>query len=133
MSEPDTPQDAPVSTPSPADRIKAWRWKPGQSGNPGGAPKRKRFREALEAYYEANPDRFAEVIERLDSEARLGKAPVGAAEFVRDTVDGPLETRLAGVGKDGEIEPFTITFRNHKGNVPAESEETGQASEGTEG
>lgn len=83
---------------NPADHLKAWRWRPGQpSPNPAGRPAAKWFREALAAFYEANPERFQRLMERLDEDAQSSKKTLAkhARDFLRDTLDGPLEHRLA--------------------------------------
>lgn len=99
--------------PNPADRLKPWQWQKGiPSPNPAGRPKRKRFQEALEALFEERPERFAQMIEDIVDEAGSGKKQMmEAAKFVRDTVDGPLETRLAG--PDGGAVELKVVMELH--------------------
>lgn len=115
----DDPAKAPESTEAEqrhkalAEAGKPYRWqKGGPSPNPGGKPARRRFKEALEAYFETHPEDFAEVIERVVKDAKIGKDADPGRKFLRDTIDGPLETRLAGA--DGEKLQVDVTMVLHE-------------------
>ena len=73
---------APVSATTPENRRKtgsqtpvagseATRWKPGQSGNPGGRPKKKPLTEALEKIY-SDPEECMAAARALAKKARAG-------------------------------------------------------------
>jgi hypothetical protein len=77
--------------PSPADRIRPFMWKKGQSGNPGGRPKNEsmtaRLRRVLAQ--EHNGREIADLIaERLVKEALSGKHPF--IKELLDRVEGPV-------------------------------------------
>lgn len=94
------------------ERLRPYMWVPGApSPNPTGRPKTKRFRAALEAYFAAHPEEFAEVIERVVTDAKEAKDADPGRRFLRDTIDGPLETRLAG--PDGEKLDVQVTMELH--------------------
>ncbi len=80
------------------ETLRPYRWqKGGPSPNPGGRPSRRRFQEALEAFYEEDPERFADVIQAAHDAAKGERMGANdARKFLRDTIDGPLETRIAG-------------------------------------
>ena len=76
-------------------------WKPGQSGNPGGRPKRKPITEAYERLI-GNPEAAQEVAEALfDMIKSRGKNAVAAAKEVTDRLEGGVASSLAVTGADG--------------------------------
>jgi hypothetical protein len=56
---------------APAAGSEATRWKPGQSGNPGGRPKKKPLTEALEKIY-SDPEECLKAARALARKARAG-------------------------------------------------------------
>lgn len=50
---------------SPAERIKQWRWKPGQSGNPGGRVKNDFAAEIARAVFEENKELVYQSMARM--------------------------------------------------------------------
>ena len=60
-------------------------WKPGQSGNPGGRPKRKPLTEALQAILD-NPEEVMAVCKAQMKRAKKGH--VDSFTAIRDTVEG---------------------------------------------
>lgn len=64
-------------------------FKPGQSGNPGGRPKKKAFRDSLVKLLDAAGDdsaKLTELAQALFDKAKAGD--VSAIKEVRDTLDG---------------------------------------------
>jgi hypothetical protein len=82
----------------------------GQSGNPGGRPKSKPFREALEAVLEAaGPDADLAAIAR----ALCGQAIAGNVQGIRevaDRLDGKVPQTIAGIDDDENLAPLTATI-----------------------
>jgi hypothetical protein len=78
----------------------------GQSGNPGGRPKSKPFREALEAVLEAaGPDADLAAIAR----ALCGQAIAGNVQGIRevaDRLDGKVPQAIAGIDEDEHLTPL---------------------------
>lgn len=74
------------------ERIAPWRWKPGQSGNPGGRPKNDMAQEIARAVFEKNP----EIIYKAYAKA-LAKGQAFAFQVISDRAYGKLkETREIG-------------------------------------
>jgi hypothetical protein len=76
------------------DKTIPYRYKPGQSGNPGGRPKRKPIQDELEKIFEENP----ELVRKIVYKAAI-KAAQGNHKFfceVRDMMDGKLAAPLFG-------------------------------------
>jgi hypothetical protein len=77
----------------PAEHLRPHQFQPGQTGNAGGRPRTKLFRKALLALLadtedETNPsERLRKIAEKLLEAAEKGD--VRAAEFLRDSTDGP--------------------------------------------
>lgn len=85
-------------------------FKPGQSGNPGGRPKKKLFREALTKVLETageDPDKLTAIAQALYDKAKTGD--VSAIKEVRDTLDG--KPAQAIVGGDEEDNPINVIAR----------------------
>lgn len=93
--------------------LKGHQFKPGQSGNPGGRPKKKPLTEALEAILNADTPEAAEhAVEIAKHMIQLAKgkiafceggAAVQAAKFVAGQLGELAATRIEGTGKDGAI------------------------------
>ena len=75
------------------------RFKPGQSGNPGGRPKKKHVTEALLAAIGDDPVLLAKAARALLK--RMAKGDTNAAVFVRDTVDGKPAQTVQVSGTEG--------------------------------
>jgi hypothetical protein len=99
-----TPQNSEENKPyvpklSPA--MEAAQWKPGQSGNPGGRPKKKPVTDALRVALDTivpgdkEGRTYAEVIAfALVHEALAGKNKVSAASEIADRVEGKPGSRM---------------------------------------
>lgn len=93
--------------------FEAQKFKPGQSGNPGGRPKKKPITSALEAIFASESDvsdEEAMALARHMKNLAQGKvkfceggAAVQAAKFITDRIEGPIPTRIEGPGKDGAV------------------------------
>ena len=89
-------------------------WRPGQSGNPGGRPKTKAFKNALEAELEEAGDDGPSL--RKIARALLDKAALGdlqAIRDVRDTLDGRPAQAIEHIDPE-EIEDRRITKIVHE-------------------
>ena len=83
------PPQTPCSQPG---RGPGGRFKPGQSGNPGGRPKKNRELAELAQAYMPTAIRYAALLGLRDSDGRVAMA---AATFLRDTAMGrPAPTNL---------------------------------------
>lgn len=81
------------------------KFKPGQSGNPGGRPKKKPLTEALMEALD-NPEHLKQVIEGILAKAKKGDVAAFAA--IRDTTEGkPVESHEHS-GKNGGPIIFTL-------------------------
>ena len=87
---------------NPAARLAPYQWKPGQSGNPNGRPKK--VATALDKAL--TKKRALKLADAVITKAEEGD--VRAAEFVRDTVDGPLPRTVTGAD-GGPLEFLLIT------------------------
>ena len=54
------------------DHLNPHKWKPGQSGNPGGRPKKQSMQSALEKVLDASPELLAELIQTGLEQAKKG-------------------------------------------------------------
>jgi ribosomal protein L17 len=77
-----TGEDHPLSTLG-----EPYRWKPGQSGNPGGRPRRKPLTEALELLLQETDPRTKKQNLVLIIEALVKKAKKGDTTAIRETLD----------------------------------------------
>lgn len=82
---------------SPADRIKAWRWEPGKSGNPGGRPKRDVAAEIARAIFEGNSKMVYEALAK-----RVGKGDPYAFKELAERGYGKL-TEKHEISAHGEL------------------------------
>lgn len=74
-------------------------WKPGQSGNPSGRPKRNPISDALREIMEEIDPRTKKLIARRLADALVKKALAGdvkAAALIGDRVEGKVPIRVAG-------------------------------------
>ena len=76
------------SKPSPADRIRPWMWKPGQSGNPAGRPK-DMARVIAQAAFENNPEMLYEAYVKA-----LSKGSGFVFQVLSDRAYGKLKERI---------------------------------------
>ena len=126
---PDSVQDEPENTsgnklpPGMAEKM----WKPGQSGNPGGRPKRKPLTDAYAALLDKpipsdmarqlkldESTTYAQVIAMsLVREAVKGK--VNAAAEVADRVEGKITQPISGA--DGGAIQIVSTIPRHSGTI----------------
>ncbi len=70
------------------------RWKPGQSGNPGGRPKWKPYSEAMQAIIEEHPAVMKELATAML--AKAAKGDVSAAALIWDRLEGKVATTIGG-------------------------------------
>jgi len=101
--------------------MEAAKWKPGQSGNPGGRPKSKLISEAYRfKLSELVPDdphgrTFAELIaDGMVVEAVKGKNKVSAAGELADRTEGKPKQSVEHTGVDGGAIEHTIRFGDGK-------------------
>lgn len=89
--------DTPDSKQHPNTRhLAEHQWKPGQSGNPGGRPKTRVVRDALREALKSG-DNLHDVAKNMVEIAKGdSRGAVSAFKEIRDMIDGPIETRIAG-------------------------------------
>jgi hypothetical protein len=93
MPDEQEPAITPENKPLPEAFVSA-QWKPGQSGNPSGRPKKKPITEAYEKLLE-DPANAAEVAQALlDVIKARSKGTVHAAKEMADRVEGPVTNKL---------------------------------------
>ena len=104
-----------------ADHLRAYRWRKGESGNPGGRPKRKIITEAYEALLETKfpGDPKGRTYAQLLAEGQMKSAIKGktdAAREVTDRTEGPVSRIIEVGGKDsGPIEfNLNVKFRDNQ-------------------
>ena len=98
------------------EEAKPFMWKPGESGNPGGRPKKKPLTEAYEALMkqpipgDSQGRTFAEAIAfSMATEAIKGKSKVSAASEIADRVEGRVLQQTEISGPDGGAIQAAIT------------------------
>lgn len=88
-------------------------FQPGQSGNPEGGVKQKRFYAALDrAIAQDDGKRLREAAEQLLSLASAGEK--WAVEMLADRLDGKPKQQTELTGADGS--PFTVTWKKPDGS-----------------
>jgi ribosomal protein L17 len=80
-------QNKPETSEELTARIRPYQWKPGQSGNPGGRPRRKPLTEALELLLQETDPRTKKQNLVLIIEALVKKAKKGDTTAIRETLD----------------------------------------------
>lgn len=92
-----------MSDEAPPSPPHSGRWKPGQSGNPGGRPKTKPFKEALQRVIErlGGPDEAAAALF-----ARAITGDVAAFKECADRLDGKVPTPVGGTDDLPPIKGF---------------------------
>jgi len=89
------------------------RWKPGQSGNPKGRPKKEKLlepliRELLESKRRSDKEgRQWKMIVAEELLRQFTKGNPAAIKEILNRIDGPVKQSL---GIDGDVKTFTITF-----------------------
>lgn len=91
---------------------KATQFKPGQSGNPGGRPKRKPFLEEIEKWIAAHPEDITKAVKQAFQKAKDGDLPY--LRELMDRVDGTVKQQVEHTGDDGGPIEHTIRFGNGK-------------------
>ena len=76
---------------SPAEHLKPHQFQPGQSGNPGGRPKKKPLTDAIMAEL-AKDDNLSEVAKKFVQMMKMGK--VEAVKEVWDRLEGKVATTV---------------------------------------
>lgn len=98
---------SPISgTPPPIEG----RWKPGQSGNPSGRPKKKPITAALQRIFDKLSDHDAEVFAKAMF-SKAGQGDVGAFKEICDRVEGKV---AQPVGGSEELGPVQVTWKQSK-------------------
>lgn len=136
--------DTPTSTrkPSPADRIKKWRWKPGQSGNPRGHRGEDISQIIARAVFEQNPEAIYKAYAKLLMKGSafgfqvVAERGYGKLKETRDTgsefnntpddqIQNEIESILARLGlaraADDAAEVGVATARAEKANGKAKT------------
>jgi hypothetical protein len=83
---------------SPAEHLKPHWFKPGESGNPGGRPK-KPIKERLLQRLREDDAVLADLVEAILAKARTGD--VQAFNSIRDTIEGRPVQAVESTGSDG--------------------------------
>lgn len=84
---------------SPAERIAAYQWKPGQSGNPSGRPKKKLLDWAIQEELEALDS--AEAVKIAKALIQLASKDVQAAKLIAERTEGKPIQKVEHSGPDG--------------------------------
>lgn len=99
ITQEDTDKQAPNS------HLKQYEWKPGQSGNPLGRPKDKKYiSEALKDLLANDPDLLKQVVEAMLREVKSGNIP--ALKELLDRTEGKVADKI-----EGTENPVTIILR----------------------
>lgn len=85
---------------------------PGNTANPGGRPKKKRFTDAVNKYLDEHPEKLDEMAQKLVDRAILlaGTEANQAAVIVRDTIQGKPALTIAG----DEDSPLHVSLHDAK-------------------
>jgi hypothetical protein len=111
--EPETDQ------PTEHGNNKGHKWKPGESGNPAGRPKKGySITEAFKSMFEAEPNTKAQVVDVIKQKALQGDT--AALKMVWEYMDGKPTQGVEVSGKDGgPIDAnLTVTFIKPDGQRP---------------
>ena len=94
-------------------------WEPGETGNPNGAKKHKRFLGALErALAQDDGKRLREAVEALLDHAAQGE--YWAINMLRDTLDGKPMQQIAAVDEEGRS--VAIALVTYSDTTPVQAE-----------
>jgi hypothetical protein len=101
---------------NPAEHLKGFQWKPGQSGNPGGRPKKKLVDECLEELLEAADSEHAKAL-AISLIAKALNGDTKAAQLVAERTQGKPSQKVEVSGPDGGPMQgeFTIKFVESNG------------------
>lgn len=81
---------------SPGDRVAAWKWVKGQSGNPSGRPKRDVAADIARAVFENNPQLLYKALSRS-----AGRGNAYVFKELADRAYGKVSDKVELTGKDG--------------------------------
>lgn len=94
-----------MTNPNPSPPPVSGRWKPGQSGNPSGRPKKKPLTEALQRVLAKLNDEELETLCRPYIE-KLASGDVAALKEVADRVEGKVPNPIGGTDELPAIKGF---------------------------
>ena len=94
-----------MSNPDPTPPPVSGRWKPGQSGNPSGRPKKKPLTEALQRVLAKLSDDERDVLCK-EMITKLATGDVAAFKEVADRVEGKVPTPVGGTDDLPPIKGF---------------------------
>ncbi len=94
----DDEKKSPISGTAPP---REGRWKPGQSGNPGGRPRWKPLTEALQRLYDEQPELLDQLAARLTVKA--GQGDVSAWNTICDRLEGKVAQTVGGSTDVGPV------------------------------
>lgn len=104
--QPENTADNKPARKSPGDYIAPWRWKPGQSGNPGGRPKRDLAQVIARAVFEKNPELIYQAYAKL-----LAKGSAYGFQVVSDRAYGKLKESVEVTNVYKELSDADINQR----------------------
>ncbi len=94
-----------MSNPDPTPPPVSGRWKPGQSGNPSGRPKKKPLTEALQRVLAKLSDDERDILCK-EMITKLASGDVAAFKEVADRVEGKVPTPVGGTDDLPAIKGF---------------------------
>ena len=89
-------------------RVRGRPFQPGQSGNPGGRPKKKILTSAIERFLEAHPTEADAIAKAMVEQAKAGN--VQAFREMTDRTEGKVPVRIAGE-HEGEAIDVSVTHQ----------------------
>ena len=119
------PESTPPNTgPGKTAHLDPWKWKPGQSGNPGGRPSDRSLRRVLEAVLEADDAAEAKALIRnlLEIAKGGGKQAVAAQSLVFEQYEPPLVKERVTTNTH-VIQSITLEDRGSPVPIPGVTEE----------